>query len=400
VPTADRAHWRLDPSIAYLNHGSFGACPTPILQAQSRLRDRVEEHPVRFLDRELEGRLDATRADLAAFLGADPAGLVFTLNATTAVAAVLGSLRFEPGDELLATDHEYNATLNAVGRVAERDGASVVLARIPFPIADPSEAVAAILAALTPRTRLALVSHVTSPTALVLPIESIVEALGERGVPVLVDGAHAPGQIPVALDGLGAAFYAGDGHKWLCAPKGSGFLWLSADRRASIRPLVTSHGANDPRTDRSRLHREFDWPGTTDPTAWLAISDALAFVGSLRPEGWPGVMASAGALALTARERLAAALGVAAPQPTSMVGSMVSLPVPGLRGASVEEAKGLAAALLAEDRIEVPFADWPVLAARDGREPAWLVRVSAAPYTSADEIDGLAEALVRRRLGT
>ena len=203
--TFDRTPWLLDPEVSYLNHGSFGACPAPVLEAQRAWRDRLEAEPVRFLDGELEPALDAVRDEVAAFLGAEPEGIAFVANATTGVSTVLASQRFAPGDELLAGDHEYNATLNALQAAAERDGARVVVAHIPFPIHDPAQAVEAYLEAVTPRTRLALVSHVTSPTALVLPVAALVRELDRHGVDTLVDGAHAPGMVPVDLDAIGAA---------------------------------------------------------------------------------------------------------------------------------------------------------------------------------------------------
>jgi isopenicillin-N epimerase len=398
MPAPDRVHWRLDSSVAYLNHGSLGACPVAVLEAQTRWRERIEAEPIRFLDRELEGHLDAVRAELGGFLGADPEGFAFVSNATTGVASVLGSLRFSPGDELLATDHEYNATLNILARAAERDQARVVLARVPFPVESPSVVVDRVLGAVTRATRLALVSHITSPSGLVLPIDTLVRELESRGVEVLVDGAHAPGQVPVAIDGLGATYYAGNGHKWLCAPKGSAFLWVRADRRAAIRPLVTSHGANDPRTDRSRFRLEWDWTGTPDPTPWLAIPDALRFIAGLEPDGWPAVMAANRSLALSARAALSDALGIAPPQPESMVGSMVALPLPWLAGASEAEGRALQAALFDDDGIEVPIVGWPVRAARSPETvPLWLVRVSAQRYVDPEWIDRLSAALVRLR---
>src|SRR3954463_13828062 len=225
----DRSPWRLEPGGSFLNHGSFGACPEPVLEAQRVWRDRMERQPVRFLARELEGELDTARQQVAIFLNADPEGLASFPNGTAGVSTVLASLRFQPGDELLAGDHEYNATINALRAAAARDGASVVLARIPFPIADAGQAVQAYLDAASPRTRLALVSQVTSPTALVMPVVAIVRELARRGIDTLVDGAHAPGMIPVDVRSLNAAYWTGNGHKWLCAPKGSGLLHVRAD---------------------------------------------------------------------------------------------------------------------------------------------------------------------------
>ena len=290
MASPDATHWTLEPTVTFLTHGTFGATPRVVLEAQQAWRERLEREPVRFLDRELEGLLIDVRERLGAFIGAAPEDLAFVTNATTGVNTVLQSLRFAPGDELLATDHEYNATINALRHVAARDGARVVIARIPFPIRGEAEALEAILGAVTDRTRLALVSHITSTTALVLPIERIVGELADRGVDTLVDGAHAPGQVPLDLDRIGAAYATGNAHKWLCAPKGAAYLHVRADRRGGIRPLVVSHGANDRRTDRTRFRAEFDWTGTLDPTAILAIPAALDFLegcgGRLARRSW------------------------------------------------------------------------------------------------------------------
>src|SRR5262245_23236209 len=244
MPSPLARHWTLDPEIAYLNHGSFGATPREVLAEQQRLRERMEREPVLFLARELQTRIDEARAALAPFLGARNEDLVFIPNATTAVNAVLRSLAFQPGDEILVTNHGYNACRNAVEYVAQRSGARAVVAHVPFPLRSPDEVVETVLAAVTPRTKLALVDHVTSPTGILFPVEQLIVELRERGVPVLVDGAHAPGMVPLDLNALGADYYTGNLHKWVCAPKGAAFLWVRPERQQPIRPVVISHGAN------------------------------------------------------------------------------------------------------------------------------------------------------------
>ena len=395
--TFDRSPWLLEPDVSFLNHGSFGACPAPVLEAQRAWRDRLEREPVRFLDRELEGHLDTARNDVAAFLGADPEDLAFVPNTTTGVSTVLASRRFNPGDELLACDHEYNATLNALRAAAARDGATVVIVRVPFPVTDPSQVVEAFLEAVTPRTRLALVSHVTSPTALVMPVAALVRELDRRGVDTLVDGAHAPGMLPVDLTALEAAYWTGNGHKWLCAPKGSGILHVRADLRAGTRPLVVSHAANSERTDRSRFHLGFDWTGTGDPTPYLAMPAAIRFVGGLHEDGWAGLMAANADLARVGRDRLCEALGVPRPAPDAMLGSMAAVPLPDV-APTLASAQQLQAALLDEDRIEVPVLVFPVRAAVEagGGPLQALVRISAQRYNRPEEYAWLAERLSAR----
>lgn len=372
--------WRLDPQVLYLNHGSFGACPVAVLRAQSRLRSHMEREPVDFLDGELAGRLAAARTTLAGFLGADPADLVFVPNATTGVNAVLRSLRFEPGDELLVTTHTYGACRKSVEFVAARTGAHVREARLPFPLASEADAVAAVLAAVTPRTRLALLDHVTSPTALVLPIERLVGELHARGVDTLVDGAHAPGMLPLDLTRIGAAYYTGNAHKWLCAPKGAAFLHVRADRHADVHPTVISHGYG------GGMHAEFDWTGTCDPSPWLCIPAALRHLGAMLPGGWPALMARNRALALEARALVLEALGVAAPCPDEMIGSMAAIvPPPPRTGAPAHglDCKGLREWFRARGLETWWFA-----------QPAPLLRISAQLYNDIGQYRRLAGELV------
>ncbi len=386
VPTSD---WVLDPAVTFLNHGSFGACPADVLHAQRALQDRMERQPVRFLSRELEGLLDDARAALGAFLGADPDDLAFMRNTTSGVNTVLRSLPFEPGDEVVVTDHAYNACRNALDYVAARAGVRVVVARVPFPLARPEEVTRAIVGVATGRTRLALVDHVTSPTGLVFPIAAIVRELAARGVDTLVDGAHAPGMVPLDLDGLGAAYYTGNGHKWLCAPKGSAFLWVRRDRQADVHPLTISHGFNSGRGDRSPFRLEFDWTGTDDPTPALTVPAALRSIEARRPGGWPAVMARNRALALEARRILCDALGVAPPSPDEMIGALAAVPLPDVAtivpGRRADET--LQQALREQFSIEVPVPLWPA-------PPRRLVRVSAQLYNEPEQYTSLAKALV------
>ena len=393
--------WRLDPTIAFLNHGSFGACPEPVLAIQRAILDELEANPMRILEHEFLPRLDAARAEVAAFLNADPEGTVVVPNATVGVATVLGALRFRPGDEIITTDHEYNACLNALQQEADEARARVVRVPIALPIRDPAEVTEAILAAVTPRTRLALVSHVTSTTGIVFPIEDIVRELDRLGVDTLVDAAHAPGMLPLDVEALGAAYWTANCHKWLCGPKVSGVLVVREDRRGRIRPLVTSHGANDPRTDRPVLWRLFDWQGTRDPSPFWAVPAAIRLLDGLHPDGFAGLMAENRAAAIRGRRRLLDAIGCEPIVPESMLGSMAAVAIPGI--GTDAEALALRDQLATEDRIEVPVSPWPVRAARD--DPAdppqrAFLRISCQRYVEDADVERLVDALERRGLAS
>jgi len=382
-------HWGLDPRTAFLNHGSFGACPRPVLEHQQRLRERMERQPVQFFLRDLEGLLDAARTDLASFLGAQARDLAWVPNATTGVNAVLRSLDLLPDDELLVSDHAYNACRNALDYVAGAAAARVVVARIPFPLDSAERVVDAVLDRATPRTRLALLDHVTSQTGLVLPIARLVQELALRGIDTLVDGAHAPGMLPLDLSEIGAAYYAGNCHKWLCAPKGAAFLHVRRDLQETVRPAVISHGANTTRSDRSRFLIEFDWVGTGDPTACLSVPRAIEFMGALLPGGWSDLRAHNRSMTLRGRDELCEALGLDPPCVDEMIGSLAAVPLPpgsGEAPASPLYSDPLQSTLLERFGIEVPVIPWPA-------PPRRLVRISAQIYNRPEQYAALAAAL-------
>ncbi|MFH1844541.1 MAG: aminotransferase class V-fold PLP-dependent enzyme [bacterium] len=388
-------YWILDPEVTFLNHGSFGACPAPILAEQARLRAELESQPVRFLARQYEARLDAARAAVADFVGADSEDLVFVPNATTGVNAVLQSLRFAPGDELVVTDHEYNASRNVLDFVAARDGARVVVATIPFPLESPARVVEAILDRVTGNTKLVLLDHITSQTGLVLPVAEVNEALVERGIDLLVDGAHGPGMVPLDLRKLGAAYYTGNCHKWLCAPKGAAILHVRRDRQDQIRPPIISHGANSRRTDRSRYQLEFGWMGTDDPTAYLVVPAAMQFLGSLLPGGLPELMARNRALVLAARQLLCETLHIPPPCLDEMIGSLATLPLPSAEvdptaGTTppVSDHDGLQEVLEEEYGIITPVIYWPAW-------PRRVVRIAAQAHNSLGQYRRLAGMLAK-----
>lgn len=389
--TADRAaRWTLDPKVTFLNHGSFGACPREVIAHQRALQEQLEREPVLFLARKLEGLIDQARERTARLLGARPEDLVFVRNATEGVNAVLRSLDLQPGDELLTTDHAYNACKNALHYVADRAGARVVVASVPFPIASEQVVIERVLAAVTARTKLALIDHVTSPTGLVFPVPALVAALRERGVETLVDGAHAPGMLELDLSAIGAAYYTGNAHKWLCAPKGAAILHCRADLQRSLRPVVISHGANDPREGRSRFWLEFDWCGTFDPTAVLTVPFAIEWMEKLAPGGLREVRTHNHDLAVEARRMLCERLGVAPAAPASMLGSLATVPLPpspraGARAGALPF-DPLQEALFDEFAIEVPTFTF-------GPEKTRCVRIAAQWYNDLSQYERLADAL-------
>lgn len=380
--------WTLDPAITFLNHGSFGACPRAVLELQTELRAQMEREPVRFMVRELDPLIDDARATLSRFVGASTESLAFVRNATEGVNSVLRSLRFAPGDELLTTTHEYNASRNVLEYAAARDGANVVAVDIPFAGITPAAILDRIVGAVTPRTRFALIDHITSQTALVFPIAEIVRELGSRGIDTLVDGAHGPGMLPLDLDALGCAYYTGNCHKWICAPKGAALLYVRVDRRAAIRPAAISHGANSTRTDRSRYHLEFDWTGTFDPTPWLTVPFAIEYMGGLLPGGWPALQQRNHALALEAREILCSFLEIDPPVPDEMIGTMAAVPLPDGDANAAPSLYGdpLQDALLDRFGVEVPIIPWPSV-------PHRLVRVSAQIYNERADYETLVRAM-------
>lgn len=382
-----KQHWTLDPAITFLNHGSFGATPRVVLEAQNGFRAQMEREPVRFFVRELEPLLDGARESLANFLGAAFEGLAFVPNATAGVNAVLRSLDLDRFDELLVTNQEYNACRNTLEYVAATAGAKIVVADIPFPLQSADVVVERVLEKVTDRTRLLLIDHVTSQTALIFPVARLVRELRERGIDTLVDGAHAPGFLPLDLRAIDAAYYTGNLHKWVCAPKGAAFLYVRENRRRGIRPIAISHGANAMRTDRSRYLIEFDWTGTFDPSAWLSVPAALDFMRS--HGGWPEVMRRNRELALLGRDMLCNALRIDKPAPEAMLGAMAAVPLPDGTQSAAPPLYGdpLQDTLLFEHHIEVPVVPWP-------HPPKRVLRISAQLYNEPGDYEALAAALL------
>jgi len=381
-----RRHWTLDPEVTFLNHGSYGACPARIQLRQQELRQELEREPVRFMAHRT-ALLDRSRERLATFVGAPAEDLAFVPNATHGVNAAIGSQRWRKGDEVLVTDHEYNACRNALDFAADRWGATVVVVKLPFPLTNPQQIVDAMMAKVTKRTVFCLIDHLTSPTALLLPVEAVTKAMRAQGIRVLIDGAHAPGQIPLDLKMIGADYYTGNLHKWACAPKGSAFLYVRPELQEEIHPVTISHGYNASTKNRSRFLQEFDWTGTFDPTAWGSIADVLDFMEDLVDGGWNAIMQRNHELALSMRSMLAQRFATRLPAPDSMIGTMASVFVPVAAVEAVAKRKtSLYAELHDQWGIQIPAIPLP-----DGL--GTVVRLSAHIYNTESEYLRLADAV-------
>ncbi len=379
------AVWALSPDVHHLNHGSFGAVPLEVLDKQHEWRMRWEANTTGFILEEVQPALDQARVAVASFLEADPAGLVFVRNATSGVASVVKTIEHTlmPGDELLTTSHDYNAIRQTLEFTADRTGASVVVPEVPFPIETPSQVTEAVLDAASDRTRLAVIDHITSPTGVVYPVEEIVAGL-EPDIPVVVDGAHGPGQVPLDVGRIGASWYTGNLHKWTCAPKGAAFLHTRRDRVEETVPVVISHGWNEEIPDgRSRYWALFDWLGTDDMTQWLVVPDALRLVGSLDPGGWSSLMARNHELVIAARNVICEALEIEPSVPDEMVGTMAAVILPDGEGPDPGGALSPLNFELLERGFETLVMIWP-------QWPSQVLRVSAYQYNSLDEYEALA----------
>ncbi len=385
-------HWGLDPEIAHLNHGSFGACPTVVIDELHRLQRELESDLGSFLNRTSAARLAEARRALGGFLSADPDDLVFVPNVTFAINSVLRSMPLEAGDELLVCNHEYNASRIVLDFVAERAGCRVVVVDLPFPIDGSDIVVERFREAISERTKLALLDHVTSATGLVMPLAELIALFHDRGVRVLVDGAHAPGMMEVDLEALAPDYYGANCHKWICSPKGAGFLYVRRDLQHEVRPAVISHGANAGLEGNARFRAEFEWMGTRDITPWLCVPKAIETMASLVPGGWPEVRTRNHELAAAGRRAICERLGVEASCPDDMIGSLATIHLPPSErfGESASETTlsldPLQEQLFHEHRIEVPVLRCP----NSGRR---MVRVSAQLYNDLAQYERLGSVL-------
>ena len=385
---AMREHWLLDPEYTYLNHGTVGAPPRRVLERQQALRDQLERQPARFMLRELAGpqlapwraesRIREAARSVAGFLGSRSEDLVFVPNVTTGLNAVLRSIPLAAGDEVVMTDLAYGAITLAAGFATRERGATLRIVEMPHPVLDPDDIIEAIVSALTPRTKLAVVDHITALTALVLPVTAIVAACHARGVPVLVDGAHAPGSLQLGMSSIGADWYVANLHKWAHAPRACGILWAAPDRQRDLHHPIVSWGFGQ------GFREEFEWNGTIDPTTYLAAPEGIALLGEW---GFDAVIDYMHSLAWEAAHVLTDCWRTTLETPRTMVGAMVTVPLPEAAGATDADAARLRLALLVDDRIEVQLHAW--------RGRLW-VRVSAQVYNDRSDMVRLAEAVARR----
>ena len=370
-----RALWPLEPTVAHLNHGSYGAVPTPVLEEQQSWRERMETNPLRFFSREMPGALEQARAEIAAYAGVDPDAMAFVPNVTTGVSTVLSCFPLAAGDQLLLTDHTYGAVRIAADRWADSAGLEVVTVHVPLEAAE-DEVCAAVAAGVTSRTRLAVLDQVTSPTARRLPLVQLVPELQQQGVAVLVDGAHATGMLELDLDRLGADFWTGNLHKWCCAPRGTAVLHSSARWRGQLRPLVASWG------EPHGFPHAFEDVGTQDLTAWLAAPRALRLLDGLDLDR---VRRHNVELAVAGQVEIACALGLEPAQlPRDPAVSMQLVPLPAGVATTPEEAAALQDRIGTEVAVEVAVTSWN----RRG-----FVRVSAHVYNCPADYTRLATAL-------
>jgi isopenicillin-N epimerase len=380
-----REHWLLDPDVTYLNHGTVGAPPRRVLQKQQVLRDEMERQPSRFVLRELNGeqpmpwRLESRYreaiAQIAPFLGARPDDLVFVPNVTTGLNAVLRSVSLGPTDEVLISDLAYGAIALAARTVARDRGATLRTVEMPFPLRDSGDVLDAFVRALTPRTKLVVVDHITAQTALVLPVAAIAAECRARGVPVLVDGAHAPGSIAVNIAAIGADWYAANLHKWAHAPRSCGILWSRPEHQATLHHPIVSWGSG------RGFHAEFEHHATCDPTSYLAAPEGVAL---LREWDYDAALAYMHSLAVEAGRVLTDRWETTLDIPNDMRGAMITVPLPEDAGATAGDATRLRLSLLVDEGIEVQLHAW--------RGRLWA-RVSAQVYNDRSDIVRLADAV-------
>ena len=389
MPSPFAKHWSFNPSRMFLNHGSFGACPDFVIDEQRKWQDLMEREPVQFFEELMPDLLLQSREALGRFLSCSADDLAFVSNATSGVNTILRSINFEQGDEILVPNHAYQACRNSIDFVARRWGAKVVEVAIPFPIEGPRTVIDLMESAYTSKTKLVMIDTVTSPTGLLMPFEELTAYFENKGVEVLLDAAHGIGMIPLNLGTLGASYVTSNCHKWLCAPKGTAFLYVRKDKQKKIQPLTISHGHTYPLGETTRFRHEFDWTGTQDISGWCALPAVIEGMADLVDGGWEGIMQHNHELAIQGRDILCDRLGIEQPCPNEMIACISTIKLPGevLPNEKMHEPDPLHHILSEKYNIQVPVWTWPSPAGR-------YLRISAQLYNSIEQYEQLADALV------
>ena len=381
-------HWRLNEKTVFLNHGSYGATPTIVLNEQKRWQLLLEKDPVKFFEDIAPKALIESRKAIANLVNCDYEDLALIENATSGVNIILRSLKFEEGDEIIVPNHAYQACRNTIDYVAEKSGAVVVTCEIPFPIQGNQIIIDNIMKCVTENTKLAMIDTVTSPTGLLMPFEELVGLLESKGVNVLLDAAHGIGMIPLDIEKIGASYTTSNCHKWLCAPKGSAFLHVRKDLQSLIHPLTISHGMTAPLGDSTRFRHEFDWTGTRDVSAWCALPFVIDEFSKLVGMNWNEIMTHNRKLVIKGRNIICEKLSIIPPCPENMISSIATIKISSKQVSITDlyEIDPLHEKLLEDYNIQVPVWSWPNPQGR-------YIRISAQIYNNEDEYKYLANIL-------
>jgi isopenicillin-N epimerase len=374
-----REFYLLDPEVVFLNHGSFGATPRIVFEKYQWWQRELEHQPVQFLGRRFDDLMQQARTALAGYVHTTPYNLVYVPNATTGLNIVARSLTLKPGDEILSTNHEYGALDRTWRFLTRKGGATYRQVPIPLPLTTPEAFVEELWSGITSRTRVVFLSHITSPTALIFPIQEICRRARNAGIISIIDGAHTVGQIPLDLEELGADFYSSNLHKWLCCPKGSAFLYARPEMQQLVEPLVVSWGYESETPSASRFVDEQEWTGTRDIAAYLTTDEAIRFC---EMHGWDEVRSRCHRLAQYARERILSLTGLQplSPDSAEWYMQMVTMPLPSCNAAQLK------ARLYDEYHIEVPIITW---------QNQFFIRVSIQAYNTLEDVEHLVKALGR-----
>jgi len=381
------AQWAINPNVMYLDHGAFGGCPITVMETQEEIRRAIEADPHDFFERRYPAAIEGAKSALAKFVNADVRGIVLVTGTTQAVNIIVQSQKFATGDEILTTSHMYSSVKILLDSVATRDGAKVVVAEVPFPVRTKGEIFQSIMACVTERTKFALIDHVPSRTAIIFPVEELVAALAARGIDTLVDGAHVPGMLPLNISKINAPYYVGNCHKWMCTPRGVGFIHIRRDRVDRIKPLVIARSphAGNP-TAHDALEHQFDWQGTFDPSAWLSLPASIRFLETIVPGGHAALVKKNRQLAVDAGKIICQKLGIPFPCEEELTTSMLSVPLPDSFGPPSIGMLPLQLTLWEKHQIEVPIYAWPA-------HPKRVLRISAQAHNHLQQYASFAETL-------